>query len=263
MYLGSWKINDWLTFAVNTHTASTGAATDADAVPTYRVYEDETATPILTGSMAKLDDAGTTGFYSERIQLTAANGFETGKSYTIYISATVGSIVGTLNHTFQMQAEVALHADWINGGRLDTILDAVAANLLLAMGATFATGTDSQEAIRDALDAAALAIKGATFDTATDSLEAIRNRGDAAWTSGTLGSGAISWTYTLTTNPGGLPIADATIWATTDIAGLNVVAQGVTDSFGKVTFNLDAGTYYIWRKKAGVSFTDPDTEVVA
>ena len=105
-YLGSWKIDDNLTFPVNTHNASTGAATDADAVPSYRVYEDETGTAILTGSMAKLDDANTVGFYSEQIALSAANGFEKGKCYTIYISAAVSSVTGTMNHTFQMEAEV-------------------------------------------------------------------------------------------------------------------------------------------------------------
>lgn len=106
MYLGSWKIDDVLTFTVNTHTPSTGAVTDADAVPTYRVYEDETGTPILTGSTAKLDDAGTTGYYSEQITLSAANGLEKGKTYTIRMSATVGGVTGAMSHTFQMEAEV-------------------------------------------------------------------------------------------------------------------------------------------------------------
>lgn len=106
MYYGSWKIDDLLTFAVNTHSATTGAATDADSVPTYRVYEDEIGTAILTGSMAKLDDANTTGFYSEQITLSAANGFEKGKCYTIYISATVSSVTGTAHHNFQVEAEV-------------------------------------------------------------------------------------------------------------------------------------------------------------
>ena len=105
MYLGSWKIDDNLTFTCNTHTASSGAATDADAVPSYRVYEDETGTPILTGSMAKLDDANTTGFYSEQIALSAANGFEKGKSYTIYISAAVSSTTGTMSHSFQIESK--------------------------------------------------------------------------------------------------------------------------------------------------------------
>lgn len=110
MNLGNWQIDDLITFPCNTHTAATGAATDADSVPSYRVYEDETGTAILTGSMAKLDDAGTTGFYSEQLTLSAANGFEVGKSYTIYISATVATIVGTMSHTFQVEAAPATAA---------------------------------------------------------------------------------------------------------------------------------------------------------
>jgi len=117
MYLGSWKIDDNLTFPCNTHSPTTGAGTDADSVPSYRVYEDETGTPLLTGSMAKLDDANTVGFYSEQIALSAANGFEKGKSYTIYISATVSSVTGTMSHSFQLEAEV--DANRINWGNVD------------------------------------------------------------------------------------------------------------------------------------------------
>lgn len=105
-YLGSWKIDDFLTFYVNTHTAATGAATDADAVPPYRIYEDETGAAIANANMAKLDDANTIGFYSERIQLLTATGFEKGKQYVIYIAATVATVVGTIHHTFQIEAEV-------------------------------------------------------------------------------------------------------------------------------------------------------------
>lgn len=109
-YLGSWKIDDLLTFACNTHSAATGAATDADAVPAYRVYEDETGTAILTGNTAKLDDANTTGFYTEQITLSAANGFEKGKCYTVYISAAVATVTGTMHHNFQIEAEVDANA---------------------------------------------------------------------------------------------------------------------------------------------------------
>lgn len=106
MYQGSWKIDDLLTFTANTHTAATGAATDADAVPSYHVYEDETATPIITGTMALLNGANTVGYYSEQITLSAANGFEKGKSYNIYIQAAVGGVLGTMNHHLQIEAEV-------------------------------------------------------------------------------------------------------------------------------------------------------------
>lgn len=105
-YLGSWKINDNLTFTVVTHTPATGAVTDADSPPTYRVYEDETGAAILNGSMTKLDDANTTGHYSEQIALSAGNGLEKGKSYNIYIEATVGGIAGATTKSFQIEAEV-------------------------------------------------------------------------------------------------------------------------------------------------------------
>ena len=109
-YRGSWNITgDMLTFAVNTHSPATGAQTDADSPPSYRIYEDETGTPILTGSMAKLDDANTLGFYSEQVDLDAsAPDFEQGKSYNIRIEAIVGGVTGATIMNFQIGADVNL-----------------------------------------------------------------------------------------------------------------------------------------------------------
>lgn len=104
-YYGSRKIDDTLTFTAQT-SSSTGAAIDADSLPTYRVYEDETGTAILTGTMALLDDANTVGWYSEQITLSAANGFEKGKSYNIRVSGTVAGVAGAEKHSFQIEAEV-------------------------------------------------------------------------------------------------------------------------------------------------------------
>lgn len=95
--IGVHGIDDTLTFSVLTLSPTTGGVADADAVPTYRVYEDEASTAIATGSMAKLDDANTTGFYTEQLTLSTANGYERGKSYTVYITASVSSTtVGTV-----------------------------------------------------------------------------------------------------------------------------------------------------------------------
>ena len=101
-YLGIIKLEANLTFYVNTHTPSTSAAVDADAVPGYRIYKDETGTPLLTGSMALLDDANTVGFYSEQIAVTAANGFEAGKSYCIRITGVVAAATGVELHQFDV-----------------------------------------------------------------------------------------------------------------------------------------------------------------
>jgi hypothetical protein len=108
-FQGDRKIDEYLTFTVNTHNTS-GVAADADAVPSYRIYEDETGTAIVTGTMAKLDDANTVGFYSERLQLTAANGFEVGKDYTIYVAVVVAGITATTSHLFKV-LPIAVPAD--------------------------------------------------------------------------------------------------------------------------------------------------------
>lgn len=114
-----------------------------------------------------------------------------------------------------------LQADWVNGGRLDLLLDSVISKVdvvdgvvdtilvdtavIGALGAGLtgipwnaAWDTEVQSEVADALavydpptkaevDTAFTEIKGATWAT-TDTLEAIRDRGDAAWTTGAGGS---------------------------------------------------------------------------
>jgi len=99
------EIGNNLTFSITTHDPDTGILTDADAAPIYRIYEDETAVPILTGTMAALDAINTTGFYTELIACTTANGFEDGRSYTIYIEATVDADTGGISYGFTVYAD--------------------------------------------------------------------------------------------------------------------------------------------------------------
>ena len=73
--------------------------------------------------------------------------------------------------------------------------------------------------------------------------------------------GNIKKIYTVKDNVGN-PIEGVDVWVTTDQAGDNVVASGVTDLQGEVEFWLDSGVYYIWSQKGGYSFTNPDTETV-
>jgi hypothetical protein len=93
-----------LTFSVTTHDPATAALTDAVADPSYRVFEDLTAVPILTGTMPKLDDVNTTGFYAAQLACTVANGFEVGKTYTIYIEATVNGVTGGISYAFTIDS---------------------------------------------------------------------------------------------------------------------------------------------------------------
>lgn len=77
------------------------------------------------------------------------------------------------------------------------------------------------------------------------------------------GNGSIEWSYTVTHGTTGAPISDVLVRVTTDAAGLYSIAQGRTNQYGVVTFQLDPGTVYLWLSKSGWTFNNPDTEVVA
>lgn len=104
-------IGNTITFSITTHDPDTGVLTDADAVPDYWIYENETGVSInantpLADVMAKLDDAHTTGFYTETITCSTANGYEDGKTYTIYIEATVDSDRGGISYAFTAYSQL-------------------------------------------------------------------------------------------------------------------------------------------------------------
>lgn len=87
------EIGKNLTFSICTHDPDTGVLTDADALPTYEIYEDDGDTVILSGDMVKRV-AGNDGRYVKAVAATAANGFENGKTYTVEIVATVDGDTG-------------------------------------------------------------------------------------------------------------------------------------------------------------------------
>lgn len=105
-YLGSKKLDSYLTFAINTHKIGVGQF-DADSMPTYLIFEDITHTPIMSGSMSILDNTGTVGQYASRIYLSSTNGFERGKDYTIRITATVNGITESVDYNFQIEEMTA------------------------------------------------------------------------------------------------------------------------------------------------------------
>jgi hypothetical protein len=67
------------------------------------------------------------------------------------------------------------------------------------------------------------------------------------------GVGADQVTITITDPDTLFPVADADVWISSDLAGLNVIAGTLqSDGAGKVLFLLDAGvTYYLWMQKEG------------
>jgi hypothetical protein len=99
----------------------------------------------------------------------------------------------------------------------------------------------------------------------TDQLTFTAGTVDANIATGGLGTGTVQVDYYVFTNESAETgaIANVNVYVTSDEAGTAVVASGMTDSTGKVTFYLDAGTYYMWRSKAGYSFDNPDEETVS
>jgi len=221
-------IGDNLTFSITTHDPDTGVLTDADSAPSYRVYEDETGAAILTGSMAKLDDSNTTGFYTEQLACTSGNGFESGKTYTIYIEATVDSDQGGISFGFR-----ALEQD-----------------------------ADSVKAAVDALnDPTAASVADAVLD---ELLSGHTTPGSVGVALTNAGPGTGNITHTITVNDGdGNPISGVEILVSTDAAKASIIRSENTDDNGQAVFYLDAGTYYTWKTRAGYNFTNPETITVA
>jgi len=83
------SLGDSVFLHFGTSSVTTGAATDADSLPTVSVVEDGVAlayAPSVTNI--------TTGLYMVQIAATAGNGFEAGRRYSVYVTATVGGITG-------------------------------------------------------------------------------------------------------------------------------------------------------------------------
>ena len=78
-----------------------------------------------------------------------------------------------------------------------------------------------------------------------------------------IGSGLLSCTWTQKDDQGN-PMDGVSVWICTDESGSNVVAGAIcTDTAGQVTFQLDAGTYYVFRQLAGYNFSNPQTWVIS
>jgi hypothetical protein len=90
--MGPYYIDDTVPIYASTFTYATGVPTDADADPTYRVYEMTTGAAILTGTMTLTDSANTDGFYAASFVASVANGFEVDKTYCVRAAASVSSV---------------------------------------------------------------------------------------------------------------------------------------------------------------------------
>lgn len=87
--------------------------------------------------------------------------------------------------------------------------------------------------------------------------------GAGSWQTGALGGGANTVTITLQETAGTPKIPSASV-DIKNLAGDTLLANGTTDSNGQVVFNLNNGTYSVFKSKLGsYSFTNPQTLVIS
>ncbi len=107
-WLGTWDIDEYLPIHISTSQFSTGALlTTANAQ--YSIFEETngtfSVTEVVGPTALTMDFSGETGLHVGSVQLSAANTFEAGKSYVVWIEATVDSVVAGTSHGFRIRAE--------------------------------------------------------------------------------------------------------------------------------------------------------------
>ena len=246
--------------------AITGVPTQLAGSPVLSVLEENNATPITAGVSVSVDRASVTGLNMATIVATAANGYEAGKGYSVYISTgTVNSVqaVGEVVGQFTIQANPV---NWAKVTAPTTAVDLSATDIQLAdttttltNGATLAAG-----AITDASLAGAMEIVFET-DFATN-----YNETDNAWvTNGTsfIGTGwnVAKTGYALTATTGlGAQTANITGNLSGSVGSVTGAVGSVTGAVGSVTgsvgSNLELGPAEVNAEVVDVLFTDTDAE---
>nr|BDD44389.1 hypothetical protein 5 [Deltaproteobacteria bacterium] len=267
-----------------------------DSAPTAVWYEDAGTTSSSDGVTVT---SITTGVYVVSINTASGNGFESGKDYHVKASAQLTGSGTTTQATYtEGLAKFALRSKSIDDlndvtvteirqeidsnstqlsailGYIDTEIAAIKAvtdnmpNAGTLSGITTALDTlqvrltTARAVLLDNLSNLDAAVSGVGGDSA-ETIDTLlsTNHGAGSWSPSQQGSGAVTYTVNVTVH--GQPEAGVMVQITTDVEGSNVIAEGVTDNFGDIVFQLDVGTYYSWAYKAGYDFSNPTEEVVS
>lgn len=134
--------------AFTTRGFADGVPATLSGSPVLSVLEENNATPITAGVSVSVDRASVVGLNEATIVATAANGYESGKSYAIYISTgTVGgtSVVGEVVGHFTIAASAAA-VDLANGTDGLGAIKAETAAILVDTGTTLQAEVDAIQA---------------------------------------------------------------------------------------------------------------------
>jgi hypothetical protein len=163
------------------------------------------------------------------------------------IDTDVGSMDGVVDNVW------GVVNDWVDGARLDAILDATRAAAEAVQ--TLLNALSEEDGGEQRFTAKAVELAGGE---AGCTAEEVWSHDERTLTDSTSGTG--SYRETVTCQVGGAPVDGVEVKVYTEAALTNLAAGPLyTDAFGQVTFQLDAGTYYLTRQKAGYNFTNPQT----
>ncbi len=138
------KLEDTFRHQFTTRAFATGVPTVLAGTPVLSVLEENNATPITSGVTVSVDRASVVGLNEVTIIATAANGYEIGKSYAIYISiGTVGgvSVIGEVVGHFTIQLAPV---NWARVTAPTTAVDLSATDIQLCDTVTTLTGNTAQ-----------------------------------------------------------------------------------------------------------------------
>jgi hypothetical protein len=206
------KLADTIILDFTVHAPTIGAVSDADALPTVEIWEDETDTTLAGGTVTKR--VGKTGNYRVAVAATTANGFEVGKSYNVVVTVIAEGIT----------AKAVVGSFSIDGKRLSDLQDISApdlSNLDAAVSTRAPEAGGNVAAILE--DTAEIGTAGVGLTALGDTR--LANLDAAVSTRSTLTAQNV-WEYaTRTLSSFGTLIADLWVYATrslTDKAGFSI-----------------------------------------
>ncbi len=260
--------------------AAVGSAmTLADDAITSAKFDENTAFPLKFAD-AGLTAVARTGADSDTLE-TLSDEIANLDSAVADVFDDVGDVKTELDLVYADTNE--LQTDWVNGGRLDLLVDGIKDKT-----DNLPSDPADQSAVEGAITSAVTSIKGIDGDTLKVLSDQIDGVSPAAIADGIwdellashlvpgstgeglnslvacgCGTGSIDWDYYAYEPDGVTPIAGVYVRVYTEDPPVNLVATGITNTFGKKTFHLDPGIYKFYNSKVGYTFPNPDTEVVS
>ncbi len=155
-------LEDTIDIKFTTRAFATGIPTTLAGTPVISAYPSNSVTQLTAGITLTVDFDSVTGLHNIRVVATAANGYAASTDYTLVITtgtvggvSVVGEVVGEFtigraaaavdlaNTTDGLGALKALLPAALVGGRMDSSVGAMAANVLTVNGA-LQTGADTE-----------------------------------------------------------------------------------------------------------------------